>query len=156
MARTKIHDSSSAPRNPNPKPTSSRLRMRARVSTISPSGTASRITRPISAGTATRYWRGSVVVSWRTARATFPFRACSISHAGPTERPTVAGSCESPCTTPSAPTTVSRVPVTAASRGVNRSTWPAIDSQLATARPWDDSRESSADKRSSASVRSIA
>ena len=151
-----MNDSTRQPMKPNPKPTSSRLRIRARVSSRSPSGTASRITRPSSAGTATRYCGGSSGRSVRIAWPTSPRRARDTSQASPTGRPTAAASCESPSTRPSAPTIVIRVPIAAASRGASRSRWPALDSQPAASRACVVIRLSSDAVRSLASVRSIA
>ena len=130
--------------------------MRARVSSTSPSGTASRIVRPMSAGTATRYCGGSSARSRRIARPTSPRRACETSYASPIGRPTVAFSAESPWTSPSAPMIVMRALVTRASRGANRSGCPASRSQSATSTPCLVMRESSDAIRSFASVRSIA
>ena len=78
--------------------------MRARVSRTSPSGTASRITRPSVGGHRDEVLR-RLVGAQLADRARRPrrVRACATSHASPIGRPTVDGSSESPWTRPSAP-----------------------------------------------------
>ena len=109
---------------------------------------ASRITRPWSPGTATRYCVGPRRrAAARIARPISPWRARATSHASPIGRPTVDGSSESPWMRPSAPMIVIRVPVTAARRGARRSRWPAIAASSRPRGPDSVRRASSADEQ---------